>query len=95
VTVSGRYDLDGIRDNVTAKGVSSHRSRRVFSKFRTGALLMRTHYPDGRHSNIQAVTTGRDWENFPDEKGHLEFMVNDKEFEGNYGTLQIKFQKTD
>ena len=95
VIATGRYELDDIRGSVSARGVSGHKDRRLFKDFRTGALLMRTHFPDGSHSNIQAVSSGRDWQNYPNEKGYLEFIVNDSEPEDNEGNLTIKFEMID
>jgi hypothetical protein len=95
VVASGRYELEGIRRRVSASGISGHRERRVFKKFKTGALLMRTHYPDGKHSNIQAVSAGQYWQNYPKEEGNLEFMINDNSPESNSGRLKISFEMTD
>lgn len=95
VTATGNYELDGIKKRVTARGVSGHKERRLFKDFRTGALLMRTHYPDGRHSNIQAVSSGKYWQNYPDEEGNLEFIVNDNDPDENDGDLTIRFEMTD
>ncbi len=92
VVASGNYNLEGVRENVSAKGVAGKRERRIYKQFRTGALLMRTRYPNGKTSNIQAVSTGENWQNYPDEKGNLEFIVNDNSPEDNEGTLRIKFE---
>ncbi len=92
VTASGNYNLEGVREKVSPKGVAGSRDRRVYKQFRTGALLMRTRYPNGKFSNIQAVSSGEYWQNYPDENGNLEFMINDNEPGDNEGTLKIKFE---
>ena len=53
---------------------------------------MRTHLPNGGHSNIQAVSSGEYWENYEDERGLLEFIVNDNAPERNSGSLRIRFE---
>jgi hypothetical protein len=95
IKVSGRIDLDGIKDNVSVKGVKGFEERRVIEKFPTGALLMRTHYPDGRHSNIQAVSASQYWQNYKDETGKIEFLINDNSPENNSGEFIISFKMTD
>ncbi len=89
VVVKGKINLDGISRNISAKGVEGYKNRRIHSEFRTGALLMRTHYPDGKHSNIQAVTDNEYWQNYPDERGKLEFIVNDNSPDYNDGGFII------
>ncbi|MEZ5307994.1 MAG: zinc ribbon domain-containing protein [Pyrinomonadaceae bacterium] len=95
VVASGKYNLEGIDENVGPNGVKGHTDRRIFKQFRTGALLMRTHFPNGNHSNIQAVSSGQFWENYPNEEGFLEFMINDSEYEDNDGELTVRFERTD
>ncbi len=95
VKVRGRIDLDGIKNNVSAKGVKGHEDRRRLKEYPTGALLMRTHYPDGRHSNIQPVTASQYWENYPDETGKIEFLINDNSPENNSGEFTISFKMQD
>jgi hypothetical protein len=95
ITVKGKVDLDGIKNNVTAKGVEGHKDRRIVKEYPTGALLMRTHYPDGRHSNIQPVSAGEYWQNFKDETGRIEFLINDNAPENNDGEFTISFTMQD
>ncbi len=92
VRVSGRINLDGIKNRVSARGVSGHKNRRIFKQFRTGALLMRTHYPNGKHSNIQPVSAGQYWQNYPNETGKIEFLVNDNAADYNSGNFKIRFE---
>ena len=94
VVAFGTYKLSGIRNRVSARGVSGHTHRRIFKQYNTGALLMRTHYPDGSHSNIQPVAAGQFWQNYPKERGLLEFIVNDNRMENNSGSLRITFRST-
>ena len=61
VLVKGRIKLGGIGKYVTAQGIKGYEDRRIHKEFPTGALLMRTHYPDGRHSGIQPVALGQYW----------------------------------
>lgn len=89
VRSSGRIDLDEIKDNVSSKGVNGYEDRRIYKEFRTGALLMRTHYPDGSHSIIQPVAAGEYWQNEPDEKGKIEFLINDNSPESNSGDFTV------
>ena len=81
----GRIKLDGIKKRVGVKGINGYQNRRVIKKYKTGALLMRTHYPDGRHSNIQPVGAGEFWLNAPDETGKIEFFINDNSPEEGSG----------
>lgn len=92
ITVSGRVNLKGIEKRVSAKGVKGHKDRRIIKKFPTGALLMRTHYPDGKHSNIQQVSVGEYWQNYPNETGKIEFLINDNSPENNKGDFTIRFR---
>lgn len=89
VVVNGKIDIDGVEKRVSAKGVEGYEDRRIHKEFRTGALLMRTHYPDGSHSNIQAVSDNEYWQNYPNEQGKLEFIINDKAPDYNDGRFTI------
>lgn len=95
VKVRGKIYLDEIGDNVSAKGVKGFEERRMIKEFPTGALLMRTHYPDGRHSEIQAVSASEYWQNYKDETGKIEFMINDNSPENNEGEFIIDFKMQD
>lgn len=92
IKVSGKIDIDGVKDNVTAKGIKGNEERRIIKEFPTGALLMRTHYPDGKHSNIQSVSASQYWENYKDETGKIEFLINDNAPENNDGEFVIDFK---
>lgn len=94
-SVGGTIDLDGIREGVSARGFAGNPDRRVYKQYPTGALLMRTRYPDGRVSNIQPVTASDSWLNSPGEEGRIEFLINDNEPEDNYGefTVTLKLVK--
>lgn len=89
VQARGRIRLDGIKKRVGVKGINGHNNRRIFKQFKTGALLMRTHYPDGRHSNIQPVGSGEYWINAPDETGKIEFFINDNSPRANSGSFSV------
>ena len=87
VSVKGRIKISGKR--VSASGTTRFQERRIYKQFKTGALLMRTHYPDGSHSNIQQVTAFKLWQNFPDETGKIEFIVNDRFADQNEGQFTV------
>ncbi|NNE97806.1 MAG: hypothetical protein HKN25_02165 [Pyrinomonadaceae bacterium] len=95
VLVKGRVKLAGIGKYVSAKGMKGYEDRRVYKKFPTGALLMRTHYPDGRHSAIQPVALGQYWKNEPNETGKIEFLINDNSPEGNTVKMTVIVTKVD
>ena len=84
-----RIKLDGIKRKVGAKGVNGYANRRIIKEFKTGALLMRTHYPDGSHSQIQPVAASQYWVNDPDETGKIEFLINDNSPEANSGSFKV------
>jgi hypothetical protein len=99
-TVDGIVDLAGSKAGVRAGGTNAAetKSRRLFPEWPTGALLMRTRYADGRFSNTMAVAAGRStgsWKNLPDERGMLEFRINDNAPQNNGGqfTIRKKFTK--
>lgn len=92
--VQGLVDLNGIKTGVSSKGLTDAKtkSRRLYAEHPTGALLMRTRYADGKYSNIQPVTASPSvglWQNFPDERGRLEFCVNDNAPEQNGGQFVV------
>ena len=93
-SVVGKIDLDGIKTGVSASGVTDAKtkSRRLYPEFPTGALLMRTRYADGKYSNIAAVTAGSatgQWQNYPGERGKIEFCINDNAPEKNGGQFTV------
>jgi zinc-ribbon domain len=97
--VDGRVDIDGVKAGVTPKGVNdpNSKSRRIYPEFATGGLLMRTHYADGKFSNVMAVSgsgsTGQ-WRNYQDERGRIEFCVNDNSPEKNGGQFTVTVTMT-
>ncbi len=96
-SVAGLIDLTGLKTGVSSKGLTDAESRRTYPEFPTGALLMRTHYADGKYSNVQPVTappSKGDWQNFPDERGRLEFCVNDNAPEQNGGQFTVTVKMT-
>ena len=97
-SVDGIVDLAGAKAGLRSRGTNDaqYKSRRLFPDWPTGALLMRTRYADGRFSNTVAVSAGGasgSWKNLPDERGMLEFRVNDNQQENNGGqfTIRVKF----
>ncbi len=96
--VEGKIDLSGIKTGVGPGGMNDagSKSRRTYPEFPTGALLMRTHYADGKTSNIAAVSvrsTGS-WVNYPDERGKIEFCINDNAPEKNGGQFTVTLTMT-
>lgn len=92
--VQGKVDLVGVKTGISASGVNdaASKSRRIYPEFPTGALLMRTRYADGKYSNVMAVTTSGangTWQNYPDERGRIEFCINDNAPEQNGGQLMV------
>ncbi|CAN5583623.1 hypothetical protein BH24ACI2_BH24ACI2_09330 [soil metagenome] len=90
----GKIDLREIEKGVSAEGIADqkYQSRRLFAEFPTGALLMRTRYADGKYSKISAVATKKAsgvWQNAPDERGKLEFCINDNASAGNGGEFVV------
>jgi hypothetical protein len=93
-TVEGIVDLAGAKAGVGPGGTkdAQYKSRRLFQEWPTGALLMRTRYADGRFSNTVAVSAGAStgaWQNLPDERGMLEFRINDNTPQSNGGQFTI------
>lgn len=93
-SASGLIDLAGIKTGVSTSGVTDAKtkSRRIYAEYPTGALMMRTRYADGKYSNVQPVTAAPSlgtWQNFPEERGRLEFCVNDNAPEGNGGHFTV------
>lgn len=98
-SVEGIVDLAGVKAGVRAGGTKEeqYKSRRLFPEWPTGALLMRTRYADGRFSNTMPVTTSGatgSWENLPDERGMLEFRINDNAPQNNGGQFTIRKRHT-
>ena len=55
---------------------------------------MRTRYADGRFSNTVAAGVNGSWENLPEERGMLEFAVNDNAPKDNGGQFTIRVKMT-
>lgn len=87
--VRGKVFLDGIDKSVSPEGIEGEKSRRIYKQFRTGALLMRTRFANGKVGNIMPATDSNEWENYPNETGRLEFLVNDNSSENNKGIFII------
>lgn len=90
----GKISIDALNANVTTNGLTdaNSKSRRAYEQFPTGALLMRTRYADGKVSIIQPVTAPPSlglWRNAPDERGKLEFCVNDNNPGRNSGEFTV------
>ncbi|MBV9211124.1 MAG: hypothetical protein JOZ52_10870 [Acidobacteria bacterium] len=97
--VDGLIDLAGAKAGVSPGGTkdAQYKSRRLFQEWPTGALLMRTRYADGRFSNTVAVAAGAAtgaWQNLPDERGMLEFRINDNAQQGNGGQFTVHMRFT-
>lgn len=97
-TVQGIVDLAGAKAGVGPGGTkdAQYKSRRLFQEWPAGALLMRTRYADGRFSNTVAVVAGASgsWQNLPDERGMLEFRINDNAQQNNGGQFTIRARLT-
>lgn len=93
-TVDGIIDISGVKTGVRIGGVSDakFKSRRLFPEFPVGALVMRTRYADGRFSNMMAMGANGSWENLPDERGMLEFIINDNAPQDNGGQFTVKLK---
>lgn len=91
----GTVKVSGL-GTLTAKGAKKGESedRRINKEFATAALLMRTRNLDGSISSVVAVesdeTTGF-WITEPEERGFLEFCLNDNTSEDNQGQLNVEF----
>jgi hypothetical protein len=96
--VDGIVDLAGAKAGIRPAGEKDPKlkSRRLFAEYPTGALLMRTRYADGRFSNTVAVAAGASgsWQNLPDERGMLEFAINDNAPQDNGGQFTISVKMT-
>ena len=98
-SVQGIVDLANAKTGIRAGGTSDakYKERRLFPEWPTGALLMRTRYADGRFSNTMAVAAGGAsgyWKNLPDERGMLEFRINDNAPKDNGGQFTIRVKMT-
>ena len=98
-SAQGLIDLAAIKTGVSTKGVTDAKtkSRRIYAEYPTGALMMRTRYADGKYSNVQPVTAAPSvgvWRNFPDERGRLEFCINDNAPEENGGQFTVTVTMT-
>lgn len=98
-SAQGLIDLSGIKTSVSSGGVTDPKNaaRRIYPEYPTGALLMRTRFADGKYSNVQPVTAAPSkgmWQNFPDERGKLEFCVNDNAPNANGGQLVVSVTMT-
>jgi hypothetical protein len=97
--VEGIVDFAGAKAGVSPGGTkdAQYKSRRLFTEWPTGALLMRTRYADGRFSNTVALAAGAAtgaWENLPDERGMLEFRINDNAPQSNGGQFTVHMRLT-
>jgi hypothetical protein len=92
--IKGTVDIAGVKNGIGPQGINDEKtaSRRLYPEFPTGALLMRTRYADGKFSNVVAMAasgaTG-DWQNYPDERGKIEFCINDNAPERNTGQFTV------
>jgi hypothetical protein len=91
-TTEGIVDIAGVKTGIRAGGVKDDKfkSRRLYDEFPVGALLMRTRYANGSYSNMVAAGTSGNWQNLPDERGMLEFIINDNAPKDNGGQFTIK-----
>lgn len=90
----GSVNLGEIEKDVSPEGIADkkYQTRRLFPEFPAGALLMRTRYADGKYSKISAVTSKNStgiWQNAPDERGRLEFCINDNAPDSNDGEFVV------
>ena len=93
-SATGLVDLADLKTSVSTKGLNDvkTKSRRIYAEYPTGALMMRTRYADGKYSNVQPVTAAPSvgvWQNFPEERGRLEFCINDNAPEQNGGHFTV------
>lgn len=93
-SATGLVDLANLKTSVSTKGLNDAKtkSRRIYAEYPTGALMMRTRYADGKYSNVQPVTAAPSvgvWQNFPEERGRLEFCINDNAPEQNGGHFTV------
>jgi hypothetical protein len=94
--VDGIVDLAGAKAGIRAGGDKDAKlkSRRLFAEYPAGALLMRTRYADGRFSNTVAAGESGSWENLPEERGMLEFAINDNAPQDNGGQFTVRVKMT-
>ena len=97
--IDGKIDIAGVKTGITSSGVNDagSKSRRVYPEFPTGALLMRTHYADGKFSNVAAMSANRatgQWVNYQDERGKIEFCINDNSPGQNGGQFTVTVTMT-
>lgn len=88
-SVRGMIVLDGIEGSIPPDGISGQRRRRIYRQFPTGALLMRTRFANGKVGNIMPATRYDQWQNYKNESGRLEFLINDNSPENNRGSFVI------
>lgn len=95
-STDGIVDIADVKTGARAGGVSDakYKSRRLYSEFPVGALLMRTRYANGKYSNMVAAGTSGSWQNLPDERGMLEFIINDNSPDKNGGQFTIRTKLT-
>lgn len=98
-SVQGKIDVSGIKTGVSSSGVNDAKtkSRRIYPEFPTGALLMRTRYADGKYSNVVAISangSNGNWRNYPDERGKIEFCINDNSPVNNGGQFIVSVTLT-
>lgn len=95
-STDGIVDIADVKTGLRAAGVKDEqfKSRRLYAEFPVGALLMRTRYADGRFSNMVAVGTSGSWQNLPEERGMLEFIINDNSPKNNGGQFTVKVKMT-
>jgi hypothetical protein len=93
---TGIVDIAGVKTGVNPGGINDakFKSRRLFPEYPLGALIMRTRYANGRFSNMQPTRLNGSWENLPDERGMLEFIINDNAPQDNGGQFTIKVKLT-
>jgi hypothetical protein len=93
---TGIVDIAGVKTGITPAGLNDakFKSRRLFPEYPLGALIMRTRYANGRFSNMQPTRMNGSWENLPDERGMLEFIINDNAPQDNGGQFTIKVKMT-
>jgi len=97
-SVQGIIDLAGAKAGVGPGGAkdAQFKPRRLFPEWPAGALLMRTRYANGSFSNTVATNAGASgsWQNLPDERGMLEFRINDNAQQDNGGQFTIRVKLT-
>ena len=97
--IQGKIDISGVKTGVLPSGVNDPKTkaRRIYPEFPTGAILMRTRYADGRFSNVASMAANGangNWQNFPDERGKIEFCINDNAPESNGGQFTVTVRMT-